>query len=111
MKNSLESLSLIEFMFQSKNENDFITRFSQMCGIISLEFNIRVQDEVKFDFHLVKIIDEINADVKSLVKSINSVNIIESQPKLPDYLFIEIIKTHFTELHDDYQYYKKIINN
>jgi predicted transglutaminase-like cysteine proteinase len=111
MKNSLETLSLLEFMFQSKNETDFCVRVGQMCGVISLEFHLRVQDEVKFDFHLVKIVDEINADVNTLVESLNRIKIVEEQPKLPKYLFIEIIKTHFKDFHDKYQYYKKIINN
>jgi len=111
MKDSLESLSLFEFVCHSTNRKDFLSRINQICAVISLEFYLRSQDEIKFNFQVLKIVDDINSDVIKIIKMINSTPIIESQPQISKDLFIEIIKTHYSDFYEYYQYYKKIINN
>ena len=111
MNKSLETQNLYEFVSYSQDKNDFIKRMGTFCGIISLELTMRLQDELKFPFHCVEIIDSINYDVVKLVNMINKTNLIDKQPKIQKELFFEMIQLNYPEVYSEYKYYKEIIKN
>lgn len=111
MNKALEIQNLYEFVSCSLNEDDFVKRMNTFCGIVALELTLRLQDESKFAFQCVDIIDSINQDVVSLVKMINRTNFIEEQPRVESNLFFEILKASYPLIYADYNYYNKIIKN
>ena len=111
MNKALEIQNLYEFVSYSLNEDDFVKRMNTFCGIVALELTLRLQDESKFAFQCVDIIDSINQDVVSLVKMINRTRFIEEQPRVESNLFFEILKASYPLIYADYNYYNKIIKN
>ena len=109
--NKVEIDNLIEFVSYAKNRKDFIVRINHICQLISLEFYLRLQDEIKFDFQLVDVIDNLDKDFRNVITQINEIQIVEFQPKIQKDLFLEIIRQNFPEVDKDYQYHKNIINN
>lgn len=108
---NLESHNIFEFISLSKDENDFQIRFQQFIRIALVELSVRINEEAKFTFQTVKIIDDINNDMNRIIKQINETPIIENQKDIAYNLLMEVIKIHIPKLYLDYRMYTNYIYN
>jgi hypothetical protein len=111
MNKKMKSENLFEYVLDSDNLMDFISRVNMIYNVIRIETKIKIAEETKFPFQVINVLDNMNEETNSIIRLINDSEIVMFQPKLSEEIFIEIIKLDMPDLYQEYQYYTKIINN
>ena len=73
------------FISESNSRSDFDNRVTSVSHTIICEFNRRITlNEVQFDYQVAQIIDELIEETAGFIDNVNSINIIDDQPMLPE---------------------------
>ena len=107
----LEEKEIKQYIIEAENLDDFIARMNNFIKIFTHEVGVRLFTEVRYNFDVEHIIDEINKEIKTIIIFINENRLIADQPFICESLFIDVINISFPKYYDIYQYQKVYINN
>jgi|AntRauTorckE6833_2_1112554.scaffolds.fasta_scaffold122509_1 hypothetical protein len=114
-QHNLENVSyedLYDFILESEDVEDLVIRLKIMTGKIIKELQKRFNNTKPITvFKTVEIIDEMNEEVSSLVRSINELDFVYGQPRIMESLLFGLISISNHDLLVDYNYVKKVLVN